>query len=86
MTLISNDPSWWPLIISFRFSSYFVVASATAVVYDWALTFGQEIELVWRPRWSLLTYLYLVVRYAGMPYVVLSTLRVLPLVSTTDEG
>ncbi|KAG2037720.1 hypothetical protein BDR03DRAFT_370556 [Suillus americanus] len=85
MTLISNDPSWWPLIVSFRYSSYFVVASATAMVYDWALTFGQEIELVWRPRWSLVTFLYLAVRYAGIPYVVLSTLRVLPLVSTTDK-
>ncbi|KAG1779127.1 hypothetical protein EV702DRAFT_1277532 [Suillus placidus] len=85
MMLISNDPSWWPLILSFRNSSYFVVASSTAMVYDWALMFGQEIELVWRPRWSLMTLIYLGVRYAGMPYIVLSTLRVLPQVSTTDQ-
>ncbi|KAG1804755.1 uncharacterized protein HD556DRAFT_476432 [Suillus plorans] len=70
MTLISNDPSWWPLIVSFRNSSYFVVASSTAMVYDWALTFGKEIELVWRPRWSLMTFLYLWVRCAGIPYIV----------------
>ncbi|KAG1737884.1 uncharacterized protein EDB91DRAFT_1082972 [Suillus paluster] len=43
MTLVSNNPGWWPLINVYRVSSYFVVASATAVVYDWALSFGQEV-------------------------------------------
>ncbi|OAX30982.1 hypothetical protein K503DRAFT_788126, partial [Rhizopogon vinicolor AM-OR11-026] len=38
---------------------YFEAACLTAVVYDWALTFGQEFELVWRQRWSLMTFLYL---------------------------
>ncbi|KAG2038827.1 hypothetical protein BDR03DRAFT_953692 [Suillus americanus] len=28
-------------------------------MYDWALTFGQEVELIWRQRWSLMTFLYL---------------------------
>ncbi|KAG2151883.1 hypothetical protein BD769DRAFT_1401903 [Suillus cothurnatus] len=46
----------------YRVSNYFVVASSVAVVYDWVLTFGQEYELIWRPRRSLMTALYIIVR------------------------
>ncbi|KAG2341776.1 hypothetical protein BDR05DRAFT_1001351 [Suillus weaverae] len=62
MTLVSDDPSWWPYINSYRVSSYFVVAASAGVTYDWvlpALTLGQEVELIWRQRWSLMTVLYL---------------------------
>ncbi|KAG1733642.1 uncharacterized protein EDB91DRAFT_1084367 [Suillus paluster] len=74
MTFISSDPSWWPLIPQFRGFSYFVVASSAAVIYDWALTFGQEFELIWRQRWSLVTLLYLSVRYIGILYVVIQVI------------
>lgn len=47
MTLISDDPSWWPLINSSRIASYFAVAASAGVTYDWVLTIGQEIELMW---------------------------------------
>ncbi|KAG0695169.1 hypothetical protein DFH29DRAFT_1083460 [Suillus ampliporus] len=70
MTVILNDPSWWPFLDWDRIVTYFVVASSTAVVYDWALTLGQELELVWRQRWSLMTVLYICVRYAGILYSV----------------
>ncbi|KAG2357949.1 hypothetical protein BDR07DRAFT_316411 [Suillus spraguei] len=59
MTLVSNEPQWWPLLDDYRIYSYFVVASSTVVVYDWALTFGQEFELVLRQRWSRMTVLYI---------------------------
>ncbi|KAG2037722.1 hypothetical protein BDR03DRAFT_371020 [Suillus americanus] len=85
MTLVSNDRSYWPLINSFRFSSYFIVASFAAVVYDWTLTFRQEFELVWKQRWSLMSILYLAVRYAVMPYTITLMLISLPLVSLTDK-
>ncbi|KAG2111989.1 uncharacterized protein F5147DRAFT_685241 [Suillus discolor] len=42
------------------------------VVYDWVLTLGQEIELIWRRRWSLMIVLYLVIRYIGIPYFVVA--------------
>ncbi|KAG2139679.1 hypothetical protein DEU56DRAFT_942325 [Suillus clintonianus] len=89
MTLVSDDPSYWPLINAWRISSYFVVAVGVGVVYDWALTFGQEVELVWvstvprqknnidlrqRQRWSLMTVLYLSVRYLGFFYIVINIL------------
>ncbi|OAX34253.1 hypothetical protein K503DRAFT_460060 [Rhizopogon vinicolor AM-OR11-026] len=42
--------------------SYCAVASSVAVVYDWVLTWGQEFELVWRQRCSLISVIYLSVR------------------------
>ncbi|OAX31485.1 hypothetical protein K503DRAFT_806032 [Rhizopogon vinicolor AM-OR11-026] len=50
MTVVSNDLSWWPIIGFVREYSYFSVAVLVIVVYDWALTFGQEVELVWVSR------------------------------------
>ncbi|KIK35776.1 hypothetical protein CY34DRAFT_558415 [Suillus luteus UH-Slu-Lm8-n1] len=47
MTFVSNDPSWWPYIDSDVFYSYWIVAAGVVVVYDWGLTVGQEIELIW---------------------------------------
>ncbi|KAG2340609.1 hypothetical protein BDR05DRAFT_534639 [Suillus weaverae] len=68
MTQISDDPRWWPLI-DFAFDySYHVVASSVMMVYDWALISGQEFELVWSRRWSLITVLYLSLRCLGVLY------------------
>ncbi|KAG1853561.1 hypothetical protein C8R48DRAFT_777075 [Suillus tomentosus] len=47
MTFVSNDPSWWPYINFCIFVSYWAVAAGVVVVYDWVLTLGQEIELIW---------------------------------------
>ncbi|KAG2335307.1 hypothetical protein BDR05DRAFT_620318 [Suillus weaverae] len=70
MTVVLNDPSLWPFINSNMFFSYWMVAAGLVVVYDWVLTIGQEIELIWRQRWSLMTVLYLIIRYIGLPYSV----------------
>ncbi|OJA13499.1 hypothetical protein AZE42_09389 [Rhizopogon vesiculosus] len=35
MTVISNDPSWWPMISFAREYSYFSAAALAIVVYDW---------------------------------------------------
>jgi len=85
MTVISNDPELWPLISGYRVYSYFVVASSVAVVYDWALNFGQEIELIWRRRWSLMTVLYIIVRYTGLLFSAAAMLSCFPSVLVTDE-
>ncbi|KIK42800.1 hypothetical protein CY34DRAFT_752452 [Suillus luteus UH-Slu-Lm8-n1] len=84
MTFVSNDPSFWPLIDLELSYSYWTVAAGVVVVYDWVLTIGQEIELIWRQRWSLMTVLYLVSRYIGIPFVVATVLETIPLVSLTD--
>ncbi|KAG2367002.1 hypothetical protein BDR07DRAFT_382387 [Suillus spraguei] len=84
MTIVSNDPIWWPAINSYRILSYFLVAAFTGVTYDWALTFGQEVELIWRQRWSLMTVLYLSVRYLGTLCAALYMLGGVPTISLTD--
>ncbi|KAG2124130.1 hypothetical protein BD769DRAFT_888926 [Suillus cothurnatus] len=84
MTVVSNDPSWWPLINASLIASYFVVAGSVAMIYDWGLTFGKEIELIWRQRWSLMTFLYLSVRYAGIGHAVINILISVPTISATD--
>ncbi|KAG1798957.1 uncharacterized protein HD556DRAFT_1460449 [Suillus plorans] len=57
MTYVSDDPSWWPAIDFNILFSYWIVSTGVVVVYDWVLTLGQEIELIWRQRWSLMTLL-----------------------------
>ncbi|KAG2149013.1 uncharacterized protein EDB93DRAFT_353553 [Suillus bovinus] len=86
MTLVSNDPSWWPTINANLIFSYFVVASCTGVLYDWGLMFGKEVELVWRKRWSLMTVLYLIARCVAIVHVVMYIFVNVPTISTTDAG
>ncbi|KAG2138171.1 hypothetical protein BD769DRAFT_256031 [Suillus cothurnatus] len=85
MTVVSNDPIWWPFINASLIASYFVVAGSVGAMYDWALTFGQEVELIWRQRWSLMTLLYLSVRYGGIGYVVINMWDSVPNISMTDN-
>ncbi|KAG1800374.1 uncharacterized protein HD556DRAFT_1439226 [Suillus plorans] len=78
--MVSNDPTWWPTINAYRYFSYFVVAAFVGVTYDWvfsALTLGQEVELIWRQRWSVMTALYLGVRYLGISYAALYMLSLI---------
>ncbi|KAG1774506.1 hypothetical protein EV702DRAFT_527723 [Suillus placidus] len=84
MTIVSNDPSWWPIINLNIVFSYWTVAAGAVVVYDWVLTLGQEIELIWRQRWSLMTVLYLIIRYIGLLYSVLCILLNMSSGSLTD--
>ncbi|KAG2141203.1 uncharacterized protein EDB93DRAFT_1105799 [Suillus bovinus] len=79
MTIVSNGSASWPAINANRFYSYFVVAAFVVVTYDWALTFGQE-----RQRWSLVTFLYLIVRYLGILFAALEILIDVLTISLTD--
>ncbi|KAG2061967.1 hypothetical protein BDR06DRAFT_17708 [Suillus hirtellus] len=42
------------------------VAIITLVSYDYVLQFGKEVTFVWTRQWSVMTYLYFVVRYFGI--------------------
>ncbi|TBU32979.1 hypothetical protein BD309DRAFT_852493 [Dichomitus squalens] len=42
------------------------MAAVTLLMYDICLTFSQEVEFVWRARWTGTKILYLVVRYYGL--------------------
>ncbi|KAG2047645.1 hypothetical protein BDR06DRAFT_71176 [Suillus hirtellus] len=81
MTIISNDPSWWPLINSHLIFNYFIVAASVGVIYDWILAFGKEVELIWQ-HLSFMTVLYLAVRYAGITYAIMNiqmAVQIIPL-------
>ncbi|KAI1792413.1 hypothetical protein LXA43DRAFT_1132981 [Ganoderma leucocontextum] len=41
-------------------------AASTWVAYDICLTFGEEVELVWKAKWSLPKIMYFCVRYYGL--------------------
>ncbi|KAG2121259.1 hypothetical protein DEU56DRAFT_834598 [Suillus clintonianus] len=86
MTVVSNDPSWWPHINANVVASYISAASCTMLVYDWALMFGQELQLIWRQRCSLMTVMYLCVRYGGILYSFVTMLEGLPSISVTNLG
>jgi hypothetical protein len=86
MTIISNDPTLWPTINVTRSFSYFTVAAFVGAAYDWALTVGQEVELVWRQRRALMAVLYVGTRYLGMLCVVLEIVDSVPTISVTDTG
>ncbi|KAG1810139.1 uncharacterized protein HD556DRAFT_30025 [Suillus plorans] len=85
MTLVSNDSAWWPFMLSTQMTSYVVAAFSFGLMYDWALTFGREVELVWRQRWSFMTVLYLGVRCAGISHAIINIQLSLPRTSVTDS-
>ncbi|KAG2047218.1 hypothetical protein BDR06DRAFT_117437 [Suillus hirtellus] len=84
MTMVSNDPAWWPTINANRTFSYFIVAACVVMTYDWALTFGREVELIWRQRWSPMTVLYLTVRYLGILFAVMNMLASVSTILLSD--
>ncbi|KAG2114870.1 hypothetical protein BD769DRAFT_1095612 [Suillus cothurnatus] len=84
MTVVINDPSLWPIINWNIIYSYWTVTAGVVVAYDWILTLEQEIELIWRQRWSLMTVLYLAIRYIGIPHSVANALPNIPFVSLLD--
>ncbi|KAG2338072.1 hypothetical protein BDR05DRAFT_728134 [Suillus weaverae] len=56
----------------------------TDIMVFLGLAFGQEVELIWRQRWSLVTVLYLSVRFLAIGYVVTYILVNVPTISMTD--
>lgn len=50
MTLISNDPSWWPLINSSRIASYFAGSWRALLMMSWPNIFA-VLQLLPLPEW-----------------------------------
>ncbi|KAG1811702.1 hypothetical protein EV424DRAFT_1419809 [Suillus variegatus] len=46
MTLISNDPSWWPSINASHIASCFGVASSAVLMYDWGEQYSITEQLI----------------------------------------
>ncbi|KAF9449495.1 hypothetical protein P691DRAFT_703153 [Macrolepiota fuliginosa MF-IS2] len=45
----------------------FNLASIAMLVYDYFLTLGQEVELIWKSRWNTVKFLFLLTRY--LPFI-----------------
>ncbi|KAG2090377.1 uncharacterized protein F5147DRAFT_724770 [Suillus discolor] len=86
MTIVSNSPDLWWSIQYYRVESYYTVASTVVVIYDWALTFEQEFELVWKRRWSVTSVLYLALRYGGIIYAVFDIPGSITTLYVSDDG
>ncbi|KAH6904983.1 hypothetical protein BKA70DRAFT_1505849 [Coprinopsis sp. MPI-PUGE-AT-0042] len=53
------------LVSMTRKSTLWQVVGSSIVLWDHATTFDQEIEFIWRRKWSFTTFLYVLTRYAG---------------------
>lgn len=58
--------SSWKRIIVLAELRRFAVAIITLISYEYMLQFEKEVTFVWERQWSVMTYLYLVVRYFGI--------------------
>ncbi|KAG1908017.1 uncharacterized protein F5891DRAFT_998298 [Suillus fuscotomentosus] len=48
------------------------VVVITLIFYEYVLQFEKEVTFVWERQWSVMTYLYLAVRYFGMLIAIIS--------------
>ncbi|THG97926.1 hypothetical protein EW026_g4160 [Hermanssonia centrifuga] len=46
-----------------RIVEYMLVASLTLTITDWMVCFSNEVELVWKSKWTTTKVLYLITRY-----------------------
>ncbi|KIJ62719.1 hypothetical protein HYDPIDRAFT_41847 [Hydnomerulius pinastri MD-312] len=53
------------------------MAPYVVMLYDHLLTFDQEVELVWKRSWTLSTVLYVILRYAGGMFGLVSAMGAL---------
>ncbi|KAG0709441.1 hypothetical protein DFH29DRAFT_888572 [Suillus ampliporus] len=49
-----------------RWNNNMAVVIFTLISYDYILQFEKEVKFVWGRKWSLMSYLYLAVRYFGL--------------------
>ncbi|KAF8837583.1 hypothetical protein BDN67DRAFT_178117 [Paxillus ammoniavirescens] len=57
-----------------QFADYCCVAAITTVSYDYLLMFGREVEYIWRRPRSLMSCLYITVRYLGIVLAITNAL------------
>ncbi|KAG1878997.1 hypothetical protein F4604DRAFT_1679858 [Suillus subluteus] len=68
MTIISSDPIWWPVISGAQLTAYFIVVTSTVIYLS--INIQTRVDPGQRQRWSLMTLLYVGVRYVGILYSV----------------
>jgi len=64
---LPQDSEYLIALTHLRIVTYFRVASTTAYVYDYLLTFPREVSLIWPSAWTVIKILFLFTRY--IPFV-----------------
>ncbi|KAG2126597.1 hypothetical protein DEU56DRAFT_915984 [Suillus clintonianus] len=62
-----------PALASLQVSDYLSLTASVVVTYDFLLLLGREVELVWKRPWSLMSSLYVVVRYLGLALAIIDS-------------
>ncbi|KAG1755261.1 uncharacterized protein EDB91DRAFT_1098003 [Suillus paluster] len=55
-----------PDVANLQLSDYLSLTASVVVTYDFLLLLGREVDLVWKRSWTLMSSLYVVVRYLGL--------------------
>jgi len=53
--------------------NYIEVSAVAWLLYDMCLTFGRELKLIWKSKWSFVKVLYILSRYYGASYLAVTT-------------
>ncbi|KAF9552958.1 hypothetical protein CPC08DRAFT_822577 [Agrocybe pediades] len=53
-------------IQAYQVITYTRVVVSTIILFDYILTFGEEVRLMWRGKWSIVKILFFVIRYYGL--------------------
>ncbi|KAG1740314.1 hypothetical protein EDB19DRAFT_779128 [Suillus lakei] len=64
--VVDNSPEWWPILQAVQLSNFCSIAAVAVVWYDYSLLFTREVNHIWRTPWSVMSSLYVIVRYLGM--------------------
>ncbi|KAF9232306.1 hypothetical protein BU15DRAFT_81397 [Melanogaster broomeanus] len=68
---MASDPQ--SILGPIQLSDYLSVASATIISHDYILTFSNEVEYVWNRPWTLVSVMYIVLRYLGLLVVMVES-------------
>jgi len=72
---MSSEPYIQPDFGNIVQNNYITLAVATAVLYDYILTFSRELDYIWCRPWTWVSTLFVVVRYVGLCYVMAGAFR-----------
>ncbi|KAI0793327.1 hypothetical protein C8Q75DRAFT_556143 [Abortiporus biennis] len=65
------NPELETFIYMKRLTCYMITASMGIIVYDSLITFGQEVELIWRSGFSIPKVVYFIHRYSSLIFAIL---------------
>ncbi|KAG8955817.1 hypothetical protein FRC03_011037 [Tulasnella sp. 419] len=78
MDIVTNERLYFLVVGRTLTTRYTTLCAGVWLIYDWMLTLGDEVELIWSTDWSLAGKpLYLFVRYGGMIYQIYDLIQML---------